>query len=412
MLERCFKQATVDRLRNGPAGPFLDGFAEALFAEGYAPKTSGSYLHAADHLCRWISQRGRAVEKLDEAQLRSFVRHLPKCRCPDRKRHARKRVPYKVHRFLYYLRDAGVVTTCAPIATREPLVTEYVAWMRGGRGLAPTTIGHSVPVVEALLLTVADDPARLDASGVRRFVLKYIREHAPASAGCVTTIVRCFLRWLVMHGRCLTDLTEAVPKVPTWRLARLPRYLPDDDIERIIVACDRPSLVARRDRAMLLLLARLGLRGGDVVGLRLDDIDWVSNQILFRALKHGKDSLLPLTREVGESLLDYLQNARPDCQDLHLFVSLRAPYHGLKNSSVLSNRIDHYIRAAGIEIACKGAHVFRHGFATRMLAQGHSLKAIADVLGHRHLESTFIYTKVDFEHLKQVALPWPGETSP
>jgi len=154
------------------------------------------------------------------------------------------------------------------------------------------------------------------------------------------------------------------------------------------------------------------VRGGQVRALRFEDIDWAGNQILFRALKHGKDTLLPLTREVGESLLDYLQNARPCCRDPYLFVTLRAPYHGLKNSSVLSNRIDHHIRAAGIKIACKGAHVFRHGFATRMLAQGHSLKAIADVLGHRHLGSTYIYTKVDFEHLKQVALPWPGEISP
>src|SRR6266545_3712176 len=117
--------------------------------------------------------------------------------------------------------------------------------MRDRRGLADTTIAHSLPVAEALLGTVNDDPGRLDAAGVRKFVLEYIRRHAPASAGCVTTTVRCFLRWLVAQNRCATDLAEAVPTVPTWRLARLPRYLPADDVERIIAACDRSSLVAR-----------------------------------------------------------------------------------------------------------------------------------------------------------------------
>ena len=411
MLERCFKQATVDRLRDGPAGPFLDGFAEALLAEGYEPKTSGSYLHAADHLCRWTSQRGREVEKLDEAQLRSFVRHLPKCRCRDRKRHARKRVPHKVHRFLHYLRDAGVVTTCAPKATRAPLVTEYVAWMRDHRGLAPMTIGHSVPVVGALLLTVADDPARLAASSVRRFVLKYVREHAPASAGCVTTIVRRFLRWLVMQGRCVTDLTEAVPKVPTWRLARLPRYLPDDDIERMIVACDRPSLVARRDRAMLLLLARLGLRAGDVIGLRLGDIDW--EQARLRVAGKGRcETRLPLPQDVGDALFGYLETERPSAATDRLFLTARTPVRPI-TSSGLRDVVCRLFERAGVRSPSRGTHVLRHSLATRLLREGTTLDTIGAVLRHRDVNTTALYAKVDVGMLRQIAQPWPeAEVSP
>jgi site-specific recombinase XerD len=410
MLERCFKQATVDRLRNGPAGPFLDGFADALLAEGYASKTSSSYLHAADHLCRWTSQRGRAVERLDEAQLRSFVRHLPKCRCRDRKRHARKRVSFKVHRFLHYLRDAGVVTTCVPKATRGPLVTEYVVWMRDRRGLAATTIGHSVPVVEALLLTVADDPARLDASGVRKFVLKYIQKHAPASAGCVTTIVRCFLRWLVMHDRCVTDLTEAVPKVPTWRLARLPRYLPDVDIERIIAACDRPSLVARRDRAMLLLLARLGLRAGDVVGLRLDDIDWERGR-LHVAGKGRRETRLPLPQDTGDALLRYLEAERPAAPTNRVFLTARTPIRPI-SASGLRDVVWRTIERAGVQAPSRGTHVLRHSLATRLLREGATLDTIGALLRHRDVNTTALYAKVDVDLLRKVAQPWPGAEVP
>jgi integrase len=146
------------------------------------------------------------------------------------------------------------------------------------------------------------------------------------------------------------------------------RGLSDEQALKLLQCIDRCSPAGRRDYAICQLLYTYGVRGGQVRALRLEDIDWAGNRILFRALKHGKDSLLPLTREVGEGLLDYLQNTRPCCQDPHLFLTLRAPYRALKRSSVLSNRIEHYLRAANIEIARKGAHAFRHGFATRMLA--------------------------------------------
>lgn len=172
---------------------------------------------------------------------------------------------------------------------------------------------------------------------------------------------------------------------------------------------NRNSHVGRRDYAIVLLLYTYGVRGGQVRALRLEDINWEQNQILFKALKNGKDSRLPLTLEVGESLLDYLQKSRPSYSYTHVFLTSRAPYHPLPHPISLSAIVGRYIRAAGIEIPNKGAHAFRHCFATRMLDKGHSLKEIADVLGHRHLGTTFIYTKVEFHALRQVALEWPQE---
>ncbi len=411
MLERCFKNPfTLRRLRGGPAGLLLDGFEEALFAQGYSPDTSGAYLCAADHLGAWASRRAAAIADLDEALLARFVRHLPGCRGRARGRARRhcchKHVPFRVHTFLRYLREAGVVATSAPEATRSPLVTEYRAWMRDQRGLAATTISHSLLMVEALLGTVGDDPAGLDATGVRRFVLEYIQQHAPASAGCVTTVVRCFLRYLVAQGRCVADLVEAVPKVPTWRLARLPRYLPDDDVERIIEACNRESPVARRDRAMLLLLARLGLRASDVVGLRIGDLDWAQGRLRV-AGKGRRETRLPLPQDAGDAILRYLEEERPAAATDHVFLTARAPIRPL-TSGGLRSVLWHRIELAGVQSPSRGTHVLRHSLATRLLREGVSLDTIGAVLRHRDVNTTALYAKVDVTLLRQVAQPWPG----
>jgi site-specific recombinase XerD len=407
LLERSFANPlTLQQLRDGPAGPFLDGFADALSAEGYAAETTVRYVWASVHLADWAARCGTAIADLDEALLTRFVRHLPACRCRGRKRHGRKRVPFRVYRFLRYLREAGVVTTCVPEPERAPLVSEYGAWMRERRGLVETTIARSLTVVEALLGTVAGDPARFDAAGVRRFVLGYLRQHAPASAGCVTTIVRCFLRWLVVTGRCVTDITEAVPKVPTWQLARLPRFLPDDDVERLIAACDRKSLVARRDRAMLLLLARLGLRASDVVGLRCGDIDWERGRLRV-AGKGRRETRLPLPQDVGDAVLEYLKAERPSAATDRVFLTAHPPIHPI-SSNGLRSVVCRAFERAGVRAPSCGTHILRHSLATRLLREGSTLDTIGALLRHRDVDTTAIYAKVDVALLLQVAQPWPG----
>jgi integrase/recombinase XerD len=220
------------------------------------------------------------------------------------------------------------------------------------------------------------------------------------------------LRCCLHQGYIKRPLDLAVPTLRTYKLATVPRGLSDTQAQQVLRCIHRNNHAGRRDYAIVQLLYTYGVRGGQLCALRLEDIDWVKNQILFKASKHGKDSRLPLTAEVGESLLDYLQHARPSHSYPHVFLTCRAPYHPLTHSNSLSAIVERHLQAAGIEFSSKGAHVFRHCFATRMLHQGHSLKAIADLLGHRHIGTTFIYTKVDFNALKQVALEWPQEVSP
>ncbi len=407
MLERCFKSPfTLRRLRGGAAGPSLDGFAQALCAEGYATRTSACYLYVAAHFANWAARRGTALADLDERLVACFVRHLHRCRCRGGKPCGTRGVPFMVHKFLRYLREVGVVTTSKPEPMRSLLMAEYDAWMRDRCGLAAMTIWHSLYLAQALMDTVGDDLAGLDVTSVRRFVLNHVRQRAPASAGMVTTTVRRFLRWLIVEGRCPTDLTAAVPKVPTWRMDRLPPYLPDDDVERIIEACNRPSPVARRDRAMLLLLARLGLRASDVVALQLGDIDW--RQARLRVVGKGRrETLLPLPQDVGDAILDYLKAERPAAATEHLFLTARTPIRPM-GSHGLQGVVLQAIKRAGVQAPSRGTHVLRHSLATRLLRQGATLDAIGAVLRHRDVNTTALYAKVDVGLLRQVAQPWPG----
>ena len=419
-LEQVFKcSLTLNKLRGGPLGELMDGFCDALREDGFSRSTVRRHLSNVAHLNAYLGARKNIDRQVLCAQTVSdFFR--------DYSARARNRGPLNKHvagikasvnRLVNYLRLLNRFEPRVKSAVYQPLLEAYLRWLEQHQLAAPGTIERRAQSISQFLrwlgpLATSQRISELMPETVERFFLTYAKSRGRSAQRSMQAALRTFFRFCLQRGYIQQSLDRAVPTLRCYKLSTVVRGLSEEQALKLLQCIDRHSPAGRRDYAICQLLYTYGVRGGQVRALRFEDIDWTGNQILFRALKHGKATLLPLTREVGESLLDYLQNARPDCQDPHLFVTLRAPYHGLKNSSVLSNRIDHYIRAAGIEIACKGAHIFRHGFATRMLAQGHSLKAIADVLGHRHLESTFIYTKVDFEHLKQVALPWPGETSP
>jgi len=201
-------------------------------------------------------------------------------------------------------------------------------------------------------------------------------------------------------------MDDAVPTIAMWRLSALPRYLPAADIERVIASCDRDTPVGLRDRAAILLMARLGLRAGDVRKMDLNDIDWrhASVGVLGKSRHEVK---LPLTQEVGEALLEYLRRGRPPVQDTtRVFVSMSAPWKPLEVSSV-SGMVGRAIARAGIESQFRGAHVLRHSAATTMLREGANLQQIGAVLRHRYLDTTAHYAKVDVNRLREIALPWP-----
>ena len=263
--------------------------------------------------------------------------------------------------------------------------------------------------IVALLTDLGEDPGCFHAQGLRSFVLNYARGHNIGTTKNTVAAIRMFLRYLATEGRCAAGLEYAIPTLAHWRSSTMPRYLPASDIERVVGACHDTTEAGARDRAIMLLLSRLGLRSGDILGLRLSDIDWAEGSFVVSG-KSACESNLPLTQELGDALLTYLR-CRPAVDTDKVFISVSAPIKPLKGPQSVASIVRRAIHRAGVEAPTHGAHLLRHSAATEMLRQGVSLQDIQTVLRHQSIETTTIYAKVDVRLLKQIAQPWPEVSS-
>jgi integrase/recombinase XerD len=298
-------------------------------------------------------------------------------------------------------------------ALYEPLLQSHLDWLRETRNAVPSTVRSRSRYVGRFLEWLGPDATvaglqGLTAQRIEKYVLEQSQRNGSSGCSSMRTPLRMFLRFCYLKGYTQQPLDQAVPTVRHYQLAHAPRGLTDEQARRVLEGVDHSTPIGRRDYAILQMLYTYGVRAGQVRKLRLTDVDWQGNSIFFRAMKMGDDIQLPLTESVGESLLDYLQYGRPSSARPEVFLSVFPPFPPIMTPSGLTNIAARHIRAAGIE-GQWGTHCFRHCFATRLLASGHSLKAIADMIGHRLLASTFIYTKVDFNALREAALEWPEE---
>jgi site-specific recombinase XerD len=402
---------SLARLLATPAGPHLSPLSEEMKAEGFSHWILRSRLQGAAHFSDWNQRQGISLDQLHESMLAEFQTHLGTCRChrPLRlSKHANVRLLAGAQALVDYLRRCGVITSLPPSnAEADPpiLVAGFCNWMRHQRGVQENTLDRYAVVLTEALETLGPDPGCYRAESIRAFILSRTEGRSRSNAKEVTSVTRMFLRYLVAEGKCRTGLDDAVPTLAMWRLSALPRYLPAADIERVVAACDRETAVGLRDRAAILLLARLGLRAGDIRQMDLADIDWTHASIRVSG-KSRYEATLPLTQEVGDAVLEYLRQGRPPVQITRLFVRMQAPWNPLHVSAV-SAIVARAIGRAGIETTFRGAHVLRHSAATAMLRQGATLQQVGAVLRHRYLDTTAHYAKVDVERLRAIALPWP-----
>lgn len=410
MLKQFFDSPLrVQALRNGSSGALLEGFAHELCETGHAEIIARRHIRAAEHFIYWANKEGIPLGSFNERVLPRFDDHLSQCQCPGYGLSQRLDLSCGARWFVDYVCSAGVgVARATESAEQDPvLLVAFYKWMREHRGTADLTLYNYSISIRDLLKRIGEDPGRLDAQGLRQFVLERSHKRGRSVVKMCTTALRMFLRFLIAEGKCETGLDAAIPVVANWSLSSLPRYVQAEEVERVIAAGDSASPVGRRDRAILLLLARLALRAGDIVQLRLGDIDWKGAWISVSG-KNRREMRLPLTQEVGQAIVDYLQDGRPQSETDVVFVRSRAPFRAFATHCAVSVIVAQAMRRAGVACPSRGAaHVLRHSVATSMLRQGASLQDIAVILRHRSIETTQIYAKVDVTALQRIAQPWP-----
>ncbi len=319
-----------------------------------------------------------------------------------------------LRQFLIHLQTRGVLPPLATVVDDSPvgqLRREYAQYLTAERGLAPVTVSSYVEVLGRLLGDqFGDSPldfGALTVSTITTFVVRQARTMSPRYAQGIVSALRSICRFLRQRGAIDRDLAAALPSVSDWRLATIPKYLNPEEVERVLQTCGRHTAVGRRDYAILLLLARLGLRAGEIIALELEDIRWRAGEILVRSSKRLPQDRLPLVADVGDALATSLRRDRPPHATRRVFLCTRAPRRGFGNPSTVSAIVRRALARAGLSPALKGAHLFRHSLATRMLRHGASLPEIGVVLRHRAVQTTEIYAKVDLDTLRALAHPWP-----
>jgi len=410
MLEKYFSAPkTLRRLRGGISGPYVDAFADDLNRDGYAPTSAVRYIRAAAHLGCFVQRRGGALTNIDLNILDSFDSHLRRCRCPHFRR---GKINYHAHfgvkLFHQHLVGRGICKS-HPVQG-EPfapaLVTAFCDWFRRHRGVKEPTLRHYARGATALVRALGEDVGQWNAQAVRKFFLEEAGQSGASTTQALITSLRAFIRFLNFQGECRDDLAIAIPAVAHWRLARLPRCLSAEEVNRLIASSNGTTLGRLRDRAILLMLARLGLRSGDVAALRLSDIDW--NNGTLRVSGKGRYQVrLPLPQDVGDALLRYLECRPANVATDHVFMRSKAPCGPFTSGDGVSSVVKHALKRANIDAPAKGAHLLRHTAATEMLRNGVPLDQAGLVLRHRSIDMTAYYAKADVALLKQVAQPWP-----
>lgn len=391
------------RRQDGPLAPFVVGYRVGLLEAGYTPQTTRGMVMVFGQLGRWMETAGVEVGALDIAAIEMFIasRHAGGHRVPTVR---------ALRSMLVYLREVGVMIDEQPpvLSPVEGLVAEYREWLVGDRGLAARTVLRYEMLARRFLtarVTVSDElgVADLDGAVVARFLLAECGRVCLGSGKGKVAELRSLLRFLHLRGFTPRSLVESVPGVAGWRDTSIPSTMPQADIERLLVSCDRSMLDGARDHAMLMLLARLGLRSIEIARLQLDDLDWRAGDLLVRG-KARRDDRLPLPDDVGRALVEYLA-LRGRRNSRSVFLTLRAPTRPIR-ADLVGDVVQRHCRQAGV--AHVGPHRLRHTLATKMLAAGAALVDISQVLRHSDLATTAIYAKVDLGRLREVAQPWPG----
>ncbi len=402
---------TPPKMEAGDLAPLVAEFSAALGLLRHTGLTMRGYTDCARHFAAWLASNAISLDNVDDQTLDRFANH--RCRCGGFRRQMRFSNKYmnRIRRFIAFLVTRGLIAPsgCLVSKAAEPLVVDYQEWLKRHRGVCERTTERHGRMVMRLLPALGRDPRAYDAASIRKAILPEAQRCSSAYTKTMTTALRGYLRFLAAADLCPPGLEHAVPRIPQWRLSSLPRYLSPEQVGRLIASCDMLGARGVRDRAILMLLARLGLRAGDILEMRLGEIDWASGTLRVKG-KGRRETNLPMPQDAGDAVLDYLASGRPSVDHDHLFARSIAPFRPFSSSSAISHIVDLALKRAGInDPPSRGANLLRHSAATHMLRGGASLQSVGAVLRHRSQETTAHYAKVDLTMLARIARPWPGD---
>ena len=402
-------QVVLSRPLEGPLAAYIDPFAKWASEQGYAFCSLRRQVLLAACFSRWLGQKGVRLHAVSSEHAVQYLRYRA------RRIQIHKGDTAALRYLIQFLRGAGVTPAEKmaepPSNPVEQCAREFERYLRQERLLAEATIINYMPHIRGFLNhRFGDGTVKLPrwcAGDVVGFVQRQAPRLHPKRSKLMTTALRSFLQYTRYSGEVTADLAAAVPVVPNWSRTTLPRGITTEQVRQLLASVNRGTAVGRRDYAILLLLARLGLRSSEVALLDLDDIDWNVGQLSVRG-KRGQRTELPLLPEVGKAIAAYLRRGRPESENRRLFLRAKAPLRGFQGASGVGSVVRHSLKRAKVNAPTYGAHQFRHGLATEMLRQGASLGEIGELLRHRHPQTTTIYAKVDIDALRTLALPWPG----
>jgi integrase/recombinase XerD len=409
-MNRASRKRRSRLLVEGPLAPYFEPYAKYLADEGYWQVSYWKKTFLISEFSRWLSREGISVDEIATHE-EAFLRHRAHHRCPI----AGNRIA--LSGVTSWLQEKGIIecraTTSVETSAVDRVLLEYRSYLGEDRGLAPTTIETYAGYVRRFLKDISGGAELHLASVHASQIADYIRRNAPqdrtfAAGKDIVTALRSFFRFARYRDYIHTDLAATVPSVAGWSMASIPRAMPADCVRALLNASKEWRTPAGlRNRAILLLLARLGLRAGEVVRLELGDIDWSDGCLSVRG-KGRAERPLPLPHDVGQAIAAYLEHGRTVSTCRRVFLRSRAPFDGLRSTSDVCQIVARAITRAGIRLGSTGSHQLRHALAVDMLRQGLSLTDIGQILRHRSPDATRRYAKVDLEALREVALPWPG----
>lgn len=393
----------------GPYAPHIDAYRCHLFSLDYRPWTALGHERAARHFCCWLHLSDGHLAEVSESDVDRFQGH--DCRCAGARRRGPVRLLYlaRVRRFLRFLAGIGVIEAAWERKPEQaPEITAWLDWLRRHKGLTVGTLDQYERWLKKLLPLIGTDPALYDAANLRSAFLDTCASEGPRNRRSMATAVRSWLRYNAALGRCPTTLAAVLPPVVRPRHDNVPRGLEPADVNRLLAACDTATAIGRRDFAVLLLVARLGLRAGEVRSLTFDQIDWRRGSLSITG-KGRREATMPLPQDVGDAILAWLEDGRPPLDDPHVFLCMRPPWRSFSEARVVAHIVARALDRAGLKnTPSRGAHLLRHSVASGLIEDGATLETIATLLRHRSIETTSIYAKADPKRLREIAQPWPG----